>query len=213
MVIRTPCSGGVHALEHHSESNETIFAHIPGLKVVMPSSPYDAKGLLLSAIADPDPIVFFEPLKLYRQMKEEVPEDYYEIPVGKAKIVKPGEHVSLVSYGTMVPNCLKASELLEAKGIKTEVVDLRTLSPLDFETVQQSVSKTGRIVIVHEAPKTLGLGAEIAARIAQENILQLDAPISRVTGYDTIMPYYRLEADYIPSPERIAFEAEKTVRF
>lgn len=213
MVVRTPCSGGVHALEHHSESMESIFIHVPGLKVVMPSTPYDAKGLLLSAIFDPDPVVFFEPLKLYRQMKEEVPEDFFEIPLGKAKIVKPGEQVTMVTYGTMVPASLKAAELLEAKGIKPEIIDLRSLSPLDFETIQQSVAKTGRLVIVHEAPRTLGLGAEIAARIASENILDLEAPIARITGYDTIMPYYRLEADYIPSPERIAFEVEKTVRF
>lgn len=213
LVVRTPCSGGVHALEHHSESMESIFIHTPGLKVVMPSTPYDAKGLLLSAIADPDPVVFFEPLKLYRSMKEEVPEDYYEIPLEKAKIVKIGEQITLVSYGTMVPACLKAMELLEAKGIRPELIDLRSLSPLDIETVQQSVHKTGRLAIVHEAPRTLGVGAEIAARIAQENILDLEAPIARITGYDTIMPYYRLEAEYIPSPERIAFEVEKIVRF
>ncbi|MBU0635717.1 alpha-ketoacid dehydrogenase subunit beta [Candidatus Micrarchaeota archaeon] len=213
LVVRTPCSGGVRALEHHSESTESIFIHTPGLKVVMPSTPNDAKGLLLSAIFDPDPVIFFEPMKLYRQLKQEVKEDFFEIPLGKAKIVKPGEHVSMVSFGTMVPQCIKALELLDKKGISAELIDLRSLSPLDFETIQDSVHKTGRLAIVHEAPRTLGLGAEIAATIAERNVLDLEAPITRITGFDTIMPYYRLENDFIPSSERIAFEVEKIVRF
>lgn len=213
MVIRTPCSGGVHALEHHSESMEGLFVHMPGVKVIMPSNPTDAKGLLISAIADPDPVVFFEPLKLYRQFKEDVSENYFEVPIGKAKIVQTGSDVTIVTYGTLVSATVKAAELLKTKRINPEIIDLRTLSPLDFETIQISVQKTGRLLIAHEAPRTLGLGAEIAARIAQSNILDLKAPIVRVTGYDTLLPYYRLENEYIPSPERIAFETEKIVRF
>lgn len=213
LVVRMPCSGGVRALEHHSESMEALFCHTPGLKVVMPSSPKDAKGLLLSSISDPDPVVFFEPLKLYRSIKEEVPEDYFEIPIGKANVLKPGEQATVVSYGSMIPNCLEAMEALQKKGINAELIDLRSLSPIDFETIEQSVRKTGRLIVVHEAPRSFGVGAEIAATVAERNVLDLDAPVNRVTGYDTIMPYYRLEQEYIPSPQRIAFEIEKTVRF
>lgn len=205
MVVRMPCSGGVHALEHHSESMEALFAHVPGLKVVMPSNPTDAKGLLLASIFDPDPVIFFEPLKAYRQFKEDVSEDYYEVPLGQAKTVREGKDVTIATYGTMVRPSLEAAEQLkQEKNIACEILDLRTLSPLDFEAIQQSVSRTNRLVIVHEAPHNLGMGAEIAARIAEENIFDLEAPILRVTGYDTVMPYFKLEDDYIPSAKRIA---------
>ncbi|MFH0954746.1 MAG: alpha-ketoacid dehydrogenase subunit beta [Candidatus Micrarchaeota archaeon] len=205
LVVRAPCSGGVHALEHHSESMEGLFVHTPGLKVAMPSCPADAKGLLLSAIKDPDPVIFFEPLKAYRQFKEEVSEDYYEIPLGKARLCREGKDVTIVTYGTMVRPSMEAAELAkQEKNISCEVIDLRTLSPIDFEAVRQSVLHTNRLVIVHEAPQTLGVGAEIAGRICQENIYDLAAPIMRVTGYDTIMPYYKTEEEYIPSAKRIA---------
>ncbi|MDO8625298.1 MAG: alpha-ketoacid dehydrogenase subunit beta [Candidatus Diapherotrites archaeon] len=213
LVVRAPCSGGVHALEHHSESMEALFCHVPGLKVVIPSTPTDAKGLLASAIRDPDPVIFFEPLKLYRLRKEEVNEDYYETPIGKARLVKAGKHATVVTWGTMVPECEKAAELLHGKGIELEILDLRTVSPFDFEAIEQSVKRTNRLMIVHEAPYAFGVGAEIAARVAERNLLDLEAPISRVTGYDVPMPLAQLESAYIPNAERIAFEAQRLVNF
>jgi pyruvate dehydrogenase E1 component beta subunit len=213
LVIRTPCSGGVHALEHHSESMEAFFAHTQGLKVVMPSTPTDAKGLLSSAIRDPDPVIFFEPLKLYRLRKEEVSEDYFETPIGKARLVRPGKHVTVVTWGTMVVECEKAAEALAAKGIDAEILDLRTVSPLDFDAVAHSLKRTNRLAIVHEAPLSFGVGAEIAARAAEQSILDLDAPILRVTGFDVPMPLARLEDAYLPNAQRIASEVEKLVNF
>lgn len=214
MVIRTPCSGGVKALEHHSESTEALFIHTPGLKVVMPASPYDAKGLLASALRDPDPVIFFEPLKLYRAYKEEVPEEAYTVPLGKAKVVQEGSDVTVIAWGSMVKTCQEALQLnAQNEKHSIELIDLRTLSPLDWTTVHKSVQKTGRCVIVQEAPKTLGLGAEIAARIAEEDLLSLKSPIVRVTGFDTMMPYFKLENYYIPSPERVLWGVKKALEF
>ncbi len=213
IVVRMPWSGGVRALEHHSESTETIFAHIPGLKVVMPSTPSDAKGLLCAAIADPDPVVFLEPLKLYRLQKEEVQEDYYETPIGKARLVRAGKHATVVTYGSMVPEVVKAAEELSKNGVDVEIIDLRTVAPIDFEAVAESVSRTHRLAIVHEGTYTLGIGAEIAARVAERQILELEAPVLRVTGYDVPMPFAKLENEYIPNARRIALELQKLASF
>lgn len=214
LVVRTPCSGGVKALEHHSESTEALFIHTPGLKVVMPASPYDAKGLLASAIRDADPVIFFEPLKLYRAYKEEVPEEMYSIPLGKAKVVQEGSDVTLIAWGSMVKTCQEALQLnAQNEKHSIELIDLRTLSPLDWDAIHKSVRKTGRCVIVQEAPKTLGLGAEIAARLAEEDLLSLKSPIVRVTGFDTMMPYFKLENYYIPSPERVLWGVKKAMEF
>lgn len=213
IVIRMPCGGGIRALEHHSESMEGLFVHVPGLKVIMPSTPYDAKGLLISAIRDPDAVIFMEPKKVYRAIKEEVPEEEYTIPIGKAKIVREGSDITLISWGAMMQNTLKAAEELEKKGKQAEVIDLRTLSPLDDDTIMASVRKTSRCVIVHEAPKSCGLGAEIIARINEKAMLDLQAPVVRVTGFDTIFPLFQNENLYIPSVERITQGIDKTLNF
>lgn len=214
MVVRTPCSGGVKALEHHSESMEALFIHTPGLKVVMPATPYDAKGLLTAAIRDSDPVIFFEPLKLYRAYKEEVPEDAYTIPLGKAKVVQEGQDVTVIAWGSMVKTCQEALQLnAENEKYSIELIDVRTLSPVDWDSIHKSVQKTGRVVIVQEAPKTLGLGAEIAARVSEKNFLHLKSPIQRVTGFDTIMPYFKMENYYIPSPEKVLWGVRKSMQF
>jgi len=200
ITIRVPVGGGIHAPELHSDSPEAIYVHTPGLKVVMPSSPYDAKGLLISAIRDPDPVIFFEPKRIYRAFREEVPEDEYTIPIGKARVVTEGDQLTVISWGAMVVECVNA---IEASGRSIELVDLRTLYPIDVETIVRSATKTGRVVIVHEAPKTCGLGAEIASLIMEHCFLSLEAPIQRVAGFDTIMPYYKLELDYLPNADRI----------
>jgi pyruvate dehydrogenase E1 component beta subunit len=210
MVLRFPYGGGVKALEHHSESPETYFVHTPGLKVVVPSSPKEAKGLLVSSIRDPDAVIFMEPKRVYRAIKEEVPDEEYTIPIGKANIVEEGNDVTLVAYGAMVRECKKA---IEKTKHSVELIDLRTLSPLDFETISKSVKKTGRIVIVHEAPRTLGMGAEIAALVADSLILNLKAPVTRVTGYDIIMPLPKLENYYLPSPDRIVKGINRVMEF
>ncbi len=202
LTIRVPVGGGIHAPELHSDSPEAIYAHTPGLKVVMPASPYDAKGLLISAIRDPDPVLFFEPKRIYRAFREEVPEDEYTIPIGKARIVTEGDDMTMISWGASVVQCMNAIEKA-GDDQSIELIDLRTIAPLDFETIAQSVRKTGRAVIVHEAPRTCGLGAEIATRIMEECFLHLEAPVQRVTGFDTIMPYYKLELEYLPDNERI----------
>lgn len=189
MTVRVPVGGGIHAPELHSDSPEAIYAHQPGIKVVMPASPYDAKGLLLSAIRDPDPVIFFEPKRIYRAFREEVPEDEYTIPIGEARVVCEGEELTMVSWGASVIQCMQA---IEKSGRSIELVDLRTIYPFDMETVAASVKKTGRAVVVHEAPKTCGFGAEIASRIMEECFLSLEAPVQRVAGFDTIMPYYKL---------------------
>ncbi len=210
LTLRVPCGGGIHAPELHSDSPEAIYAHQPGLKVVMPASPYDAKGLLISAIRDPDPVIFFEPKRIYRAFREEVPEDEYTIPLGKARIVTEGEEITMISWGASVVQCMNA---IEASGQSIELVDLRTIYPIDTETIVNSVKKTGRVVIVHEAPKTGGLGAEIASRIMEHCFLYLEAPIQRVAGFDTIMPYYKLELSYLPEAERIGKAIEEVAAY
>ncbi len=202
MTVRVPVGGGIHAPELHSDSPEAIYAHHPGLKVLMPSTPYDAKGMLISAIRDPDPCVFFEPKRVYRSFREEVPEDEYTIEIGKAKVVSEGEDLTVVTWGASVFQCLEMMDELP-EDVSVELIDLRTIYPMDIDTVAQSVEKTGRCVIVHEAPKTCGLGAELIARIQERCFLSLEAPVQRVTGFDTVMPYYKLELDYLPDAARI----------
>jgi len=204
IVIRTPYGAGVKALEHHSESTEALFCQIPGLKVVVPSTPYDAKGLLTASIRDDDPVIFLEPTRLYRAGRQEVPEELYEVPLGKAKIVREGEGVTVVAWGAMIPVAQQAAEIVGKDGIFPEVIDLRTLAPLDRETVLESVKRTGRLLIVHEAPKTCGLGAEIAAFVAERAMFQLEAPVLRITGQDITVPLAKGEDYYYPSPERVA---------
>jgi len=203
MVVRLPYSGGIKALEHHGESLETPFIHIPGLKVVCPSSPKEAKGMLASAVVDEDTVLFFEPKRIYRAFKEEVPEERYEIPIGKANVVKQGNDVTLITYGAMTYISKDAVEDAEKQGISVEHIDLRTLSPCDWETVHASVNKTGRCVVVHEAFKTLGFGAEIAARIMEKDFLSLEAPVKRVTGWDIQIPYPNTEEYFYPDKKRI----------
>ena len=213
MVIRMPYGGGIRALEHHSESTEAMYAQIPGLKVVIPSTPYDAKGLLIAAIRDPDPVVFLEPKRIYRAFRQDVPEESYELPIGKAKIVQEGSDVTIVAWGAMVRDTQAAMDIAKEKGISAELIDLRTISPIDRETIVESVKKTGRIIIVHEAPKTLGLGAEIMAIVNEKAFLYLEAPPTRVTGFDTIFPLPKGEMHYIPTPERIAQTIEQVVKY
>lgn len=212
MVIRMPYGGGVRAFEHHSESREAYYVHTPGLKVVIPSTPRDAYGLLQSAIRDPDPVVFMEPKRIYRSFKEAISEEDAAIPLGKAKIVKPGEALTLISYGAMMPVVLEAAEQMGADH-SIEVIDLRTLSPLDRETLVESVKKTGRAVVVHEAPRQLGMGAEISALLMEEAFLYLKAPVARVGGYDVIMPYYQLENDYLPNAARVVQAIRDTLAY
>ena len=203
MVVRVPYGGGIRAPELHSDSTESLFVHIPGLKVVTPSTPKDAKGLLLSAIEDPDPVLFLEPMQLYRSVKEEVPEGWYEVPIGQARKVTDGEDVTLIAWGTMVPVAKKAAEAAKKEGISCDLIDLRSLSPLDEETIIHSVKNTGRVVIVHEAPRTAGVGAELTALINEQAFLYLEAPVTRVTGYDVPVPMYALEDDFRPDVKRV----------
>jgi len=207
MVIRAPYGGGIHAPEHHSESTEALYAHTPGAKVVIPSGPDDAYGLLKAAIQDPDPVCFWEPKKIYRAFEEEVPDEEHTVPIGEAAIKRDGSDVTVVSWGAMLHEAMEAAENLE-DDIDVEVIDLRTISPMDYETIEDSVEKTGRCVIVHEAPQTCGVGAEISARLTEEDILHLEAPVKRVTGFDTIFPMYKLENEYLPDSTRV----EKAVR-
>jgi len=212
LVIRVPYGGGIRALEHHSDSVEAYVVHTPGLKVVVPSTPYDAKGLLLSAIRDPDPVVFFEPLKLYRSIKQEVPKKEYKIPLGKASVIREGTEVTLIAYGAMVHECLKAAEAVQEK-YTCEVIDLRTLKPLDTEAVSASVKKTGRAIVVHEAQRNCGLGAEVASQIMEHCFLHLQAPVVRVTGFDTILPLPHLEKYFLPNAEKIVQAIERVMRY
>jgi len=207
MVIRAPYGGGIHAPEHHSESTEALYAHTPGLKVVIPATPKDAYGLLKSAVRDPDPVCFWEPKKVYRAFKEVVPEDEHLVEIGTADVKQEGSDVTVISWGAMLQPALEAAEELEGD-IDVEVVDLRTIKPMDYETIEESVNKTGRAVIVHEAPQTCGVGAEISARLTEEDILHLEAPVKRVTGFDTVFPLYKLEKKYLPD----TFRVEKAVR-
>lgn len=202
LTIRVPVGGGIHAPELHSDSPEAIYAHHPGIKVVMPSSPYDAKGLLISAIRDPDPVIFFEPKRVYRSFREEVPEDEYTIPIGKGKIVNEGTDLTIVTWGAPVFQCLEALDNLP-EDLSVELIDLRSIYPFDEDIILESVEKTGRCVIVQEAPKTCGFGAEIAALIQERAFLHLQAPVQRVAGFDTVMPYYKLELEYLPDSKRI----------
>lgn len=213
LVVRTPYGGGIHAPEHHSESTEAFFVHTPGLKVVVPSTPAEAKGLLLSSIRDPDPVLFLEPAKIYRAIKEEVPEGEYAIPLGQARIVLEGSDLTLITWGAMLHPSLKAANQMAEKGIGVEVIDLRTLSPLDGATLLRSVEKTGRAVIVHEAPRTGGLGGEIAAQLCEEALLSLEAPIIRVAGFDTPIPLPKTEKYYLPDVDQIIDAIEKTAAF
>jgi len=203
VVLRMPHGGGIHAPEHHSESVEAMLAHIPGIRVVCPSSPARAYGLLLASIRDPDPVVFLEPARIYRYVRQEVADDGTALPLDVCYILREGNDVTVVTWGAMVVDVLKAADQLAGEGIDVEVIDLATLSPIDFDTILDSVAKTGRLVIVHEAPRNCGIGAEIAATVAEHALYDLLAPIQRITGYDTVMPLYRLENEYIPSIPRI----------
>jgi len=213
MVVRMPYGGGIHPPEHHSESYEALFLNTPGFKVVVPSNPYDAKGLLVSAIRDDDPVLFMEPKRIYRAFREAVPAEDYAVPLGKAVVAREGEDVTLISWGAMVRVCLDAAEVLAREEIGAEVVDLRTLNPLDRETMISSVVKTGRAVVVHEAPRTGGFGAEISAQIHEHALLQLEAPVQRVAGFDVVFPLSHSEKLYLPSRERIVKAAEKVLAF
>jgi len=203
MVVRSPAGGGIRAIEHHSESPEAMFAHIPGLRVVIPSSPARAYGLLLAAIRDPDPVVFLEPTRLYRAAREEVDDDGAALPLDRCFVLREGTDITLVTWGAMIKETLAAADTLAAGGVSAEVVDVATLKPLDTDSLLESVAKTGRCVIVHEAPLTGGCGAEIAARIAERGLVSLLAPIERVAGWDTVMPLPRLGQPYLPSEARI----------
>ena len=211
MVLRSPCGAGIHAPEHHSESPEAMFAHMPGLRVVAPSSPARAYGLLLAAIRDPDPVVFLEPTRLYRLFRQEVLDDGEALPLDACFVSREGRDATVVAWGAMLHEVMTAAELLEQEGIEIEVIDAATLKPLDFETILRSVEKTGRCVIVHEAPRTCGLGAEIAAQIGERALYSLLAPVKRVTGYDVVVPLSRLEMQYMPSVARIADAVRKVV--
>jgi 2-oxoisovalerate dehydrogenase E1 component subunit beta len=213
MVLRTPHGGGIRAPEHHSESTEAMLAHIPGLRVVIPSSPERAYGLLLAAIRDPDPVVFLEPTRIYRAAKGQVEDSGEALPLDVAFVLRQGRDVTLISWGAMVRETMAAADELATQGIDAEVVDLATLKPYDEETVLASVTKTGRCVIVHEAARTGGFGAEIAALIAERGLTSLLAPVARVTGYDTVMPLPRLEQRYIPSTSRIVAATRKVCEF
>lgn len=210
LVLRAPCAGGIRALEHHSESPETFFIHSQGVKVVCPSGPYDAKGLLLAAINDPDPVIFLEPKSIYRAFKEDVPEEMYEIALGKANIVREGDAVTIVTYGAMVRLVKQAVEEL---GVNAEIIDLRTLWPLDISTIIASVEKTNRVCVVHEASKAVGFGAEIVSQIQERAMLHLEAPITRVAALDIPFPPFSIEKMHIPDVNRIKNGITQTIEF
>lgn len=212
LTIRVPVGGGIHAPELHSDSPEAIYTHSPGIKVVMPCTPYDAKGLLLSAIRDPDPVIFFEPKRVYRSFREQIPEEEYTIPIGEAKVVTEGADLTLVSWGASVFQCLEALDGLP-EDVSVELIDLRTINPLDRDAIVQSVQKTGRCVVVHEALKTAGMGAEVSSIVQESCFLHLKAPVQRVCGFDTMMPYYKLELDYLPDATRIREAIEQTLAY
>jgi len=212
MTVRVPVGGGIHAPELHSDSPEAIYSHSPGLKVVMPSTPYDAKGLLLAAIRDPDPVIYFEPKRVYRSFREEVPDEDYTIEIGKAKVVSEGTDITVVTWGAPVFQCLGALDNLP-EDVSVELIDMRTIYPIDIDTIAESVRKTGRCVVVHEAPKTAGMGAEISSLIQEHCFLHLEAPVQRCTGFDTIMPYYKLELEYLPETPRIQKAIEECLAY
>ncbi len=213
MVIRMPYGGGIHAPEHHSESTEAILAQVPGIKVAVPATPADACGLLKSAIRDPDPVLFLEPKRIYRALKGEVPEGEHLVPLGSARLARPGRDVTLVAWGAMVREAERAAEALSGEGVDAEILDLRTVSPLDTEAIVASVRKTGRCVVVHEAPRTCGLGAEISALLMEGALLQLRAPVARVTGFDTVMPLLKAEHFYLPDASRIVRAVRQVMAF
>jgi pyruvate dehydrogenase E1 component beta subunit len=213
LVIRVPYGGGIHAPEHHSDSPEAILAHIPGIKVVIPSTPSEAKGLLLSSMRDPDPVVFMEPKRIYRAIREEVPDGDNAIPLGKARLVQEGKDVTVVAWGAMVREVVNAAQQLKEEKVEMEIIDLRTISPVDSETIVTSIRKTGRGVIVHEAPKTCGMGAELIALINEKAFLSLQAPIERVTGFDIPVPLPKTEHYYLVNPKRIAMAVKKVMSF
>jgi pyruvate dehydrogenase E1 component beta subunit len=213
MVVRAPYGGGIRAPEHHSESTEAFFVHQPGLKVVVPSTPYDTKGLLTAAIRDPDPVIFLEPKLIYRAFRGDVPEESYTVELGEAAVRREGSDVSVYTWGAMTRPTMEAAEDLAEEGIDCEVIDLRTLSPLDEETIKESFKKTGRGVVVHEAPKTGGLAGEITATIQEDVLLYQEAPITRVTGFDVPFPLYSVEDYYMPEPARIKDGIRETVEF
>lgn len=213
MVIRFPYGGGINALEHHSESPEAFFAHIPGLKVIIPSTPHDAKGLMISAIESDDPIIFMEPKRIYRAIKQEVADDKFSIPIGKAKVLTEGTDVTVVAYGAMIRECQKAIVMAKESGISVELIDLRTIYPIDKDTISKSLKKTGRIVIVAEAPSDFSVGAELMAIANEEGFLYLEAPPKRVMGFNTIVPLAKGEHFFMQTPEKIFYEIEQTVKF
>jgi pyruvate dehydrogenase E1 component beta subunit len=212
MVLRAPYGGGVRALEHHSESREAFWAHIPGLKMVIPSGPRNARALLVSAIRDPDPVIFYEPKAVYRAFREEVPEEEETLPLGKPYKVQEGKDLTLISYGAMMrPTVEAALELKEKDGVEAEIIDLMTISPLDEAMLVESVKKTGRAVIVHEAPRSFGPGAEVVSRLMEKAFFYLEAPIARVTGFDVVIPLFSKEKAYLPGPQRILQAARKVL--
>lgn len=213
LVIRAPYGGGIHAPEHHSESMEALFAHVPGLRVVIPSSPARAYGLLLASIRNPDPVVFLEPKRIYRAIKEEVADSGKTMDLDRCFVLREGKDITLVTWGAMTVETLKAAEILSAQGIEAEIVDVATLKPLDAGTILASVEKTGRCAIVHEAPYTGGFGAEIAARLAEFGLTSLLAPVARITGYDTVMPLPKLEHYYMPTADRVAAAAREAMEY
>lgn len=214
MVMRAPYGGGIRAIEHHSESREAIYCHTPGLKVVIPSGPRNARALLHSAIQDPDPVIYYEPKAVYRLFKEEVPDKMETLPIGQAQVVQKGSEITLISYGASLRVTLEAAEMLEEEdGVKAEVIDLLTISPLDVKTIVESVRKTGRAVVVHEGPRTCGVAAEVIAHINEKALLHLEAPIIRVTGYDTPIPYFSKERAYLPDADKVLAACRETLSF
>lgn len=214
MVVRMPYGGGIRAVEHHSESREVIYAHTPGLKMVIPSSPRNARALLLSSIFDPDPVIFFEPKQVYRSFREEVPDEPERLPLGQAQVVHEGTDITLISYGAMMRPTLEAAEdLAEKDHASVEIVDLLSVAPMDTETIVQSVRKTGRAVVIHEGPRRCGIGAEVVARLVEKALLHLEAPIRRITGYDTQFPYFARERAFLPNADRIAHAAREVLAF
>lgn len=213
LVIRVPYGGGIHPPEHHSESTEAMLVHAPGLQVVVPSTPHDAKGLLISAMRSPEPIIFLEPKRIYRAVRQDIPESLYTVPIGQARLVQSGSDVTLIGWGSMMQEVMQAAGQLDTEGIQAEVIDLRTLSPMDIPAIITSVEKTGRAVVVHEAARTCGLGAEIVAQINEKALLSLEAPVERVTGFDTVFPLPKLEKYYLPKVEAVIDAVHRVLAF
>lgn len=214
LVLRMPYGGGIRAVEHHSESREAYYAHTPGVQMVIPSGPRNARALLLASIQSPDPVIFFEPKAVYRAFKEEVPEEPETMPLGKAHVARVGTNLTIIAYGAMMRPVLEAADdLAESDGVSVEVIDVQTVSPLDTETIKNSVVKTGRAVVVHEGPRTCGIGAEIVARIVETSLMHLEAPVRRVTGFDVQFPYFARERAFLPSAERVACVAREVLAF